>query len=299
MEKRIDGKAISKELYKELKNYLLKYDKLPTIVDISIGDDYGGLMYSKMKQRKINQETGIGFESIHFDTITYEELIEYIISLNNNNDINGIMLQLPLPDYLKEREREILDTINQGKDVDGLTAISSGLLAVGNDTFVPCTALGIEVLLKSYNVDLQGKNVAIINRSNIVGKPLSFLMLKDNATPTLCHSKTSNLKDITNKADIVVAALNKKEFITSDYIKEGAIVIDVGVHQGDEGKVVGDVNFKDVYKKASLITPPIGSVGPMTICMLAYNAAKSMYGSEVNDVLESGISKVKKLTNQK
>ena len=299
MNKNIDGKIISKELYKELKDYLLRHKKIPTIVDISIGDDYGGLMYSKMKQKKISQETGIGFESVHFDTITYEELVEYIISLNNNSSINGIMLQLPLPDYLKEKEREILDTINQEKDVDGLTTTSSGLLAVGNDTFIPCTALGIEVLLKSYNIELEGKNIAIINRSNIVGKPLALLMLKDNATPVICHSKTKDLKSITNKADIVVAALNKQEFITSDYIKDGAIVIDVGVHKNDEGKTVGDVKFDNVYEKASLITPPIGAVGPMTICMLAYNAAKSMYGSEINNVLENGISKVKKLTNQK
>ncbi len=299
MDKNIDGKTVSKILYKELNDYLLKQKDMPTIVDISIGDDYGGLMYSKMKQEKISKETGIGFESIHFDKITYEELINYIITLNNNKNINGIMLQLPLPDYLESREREILDTIKPEKDVDGLTTTSSGELAVGNDTFIPCTALGIEVLLKSYDIDLEGKNIAIINRSNIVGKPLALLMLKDNTTPTICHSKTNNLKDITNKADIIVAALNKKEFITGDYIKDGAIVIDVGVHKNNEGKTVGDVNFDDVYEKSSLITPPTGSVGPMTICMLAYNAAKSMYGSEINNILENGISKAKNLTNQK
>lgn len=294
--KNIDGKTISKVLYSELKNYLLNKE-IPTIVDISIGDDYGGLMYAKMKEKIINQETGINFKSIHFDKITYEELIKYLQDLNNDDNINGIMLQLPFPSYLKDFERDILDTIDPKKDVDGLTTLSAGKLMVAKDTFVPCTALGIETLLKTYNINLTGKTVTIINRSNIVGKPLAQLILQNNATPTICHSKTTNLKEITKCADIVIAALNKKEAITKEYIKEDAIIIDVGVHKNNEGKTVGDVNFSDVYEKASLITPPIGAVGPMTICMLAYNAAKSIYGSEINDLLDNGIKKAKDIIN--
>lgn len=292
--KNIDGKFVSGILYEELRSYLKKNKKTPGMIDVSIGDDFGGLMYAKMKQNKINKETGISFDSVHFDKINYKELVKYIEELNDNKSINGIMLQLPLPKNLSKYERKILDTIDSKKDVDGLTTLSSGKLSIGMDTFIPCTALGIETFLKAYGIQLEGKTVAIINRSNIVGKPLAALMLRNNATPIVCHSKTASLKEITSRCDIVVAALNKKEFITQDYIKEGAIVIDVGVHKNEAGKTVGDVDYNDIYDKASLITPPTGAVGPMTICMLAYNAAKSIYGEEINSVLEDGIEKVKR-----
>lgn len=293
--KNINGNLVSSVLYEELKNYLESKSKIPSIVDISIGDDLGGLMYAKMKQKKINQETGISFESVHFDEISYEELINYLEKLNNSTDVDGIMLQLPLPENLKEYQREILDTIAYQKDVDGLTTTSIEKLNIKEDTFIPCTALGIETLLKAYDIPLVGKTVAIINRSNIVGKPLANLMLRDNATPIICHSKTTNLKETTSRCDIVVAALNKQEFITQEYIKDGAVVIDVGVHKNEFGKTVGDVDYNDVYEKSALITPPTGAVGPMTICMLAYNATKTIYGEEVNSVLEAGIEKARKL----
>lgn len=293
--KKINGTAVSKILYEELRNYLVNRKTLPSIVDISIGDDFGGQMYAKMKQNKINKETSMRFESVHFDKISNEELTNYIENLNKNLEINGIMIQLPLPSNLKPYEREILDTIAYQKDVDGLTTIQAGKMSIGADTFIPCTALGIETLLKAYNIPLEGKKVAIINRSNIVGKPLAALMLRNNATPVICHSKTTNLKEVTSNCDIVVAALNKQEYITREFIKENAIIIDVGVHKNSAGKTVGDVNYKDVYDKASLITPPTGAVGPMTICMLAYNAAKSVYGEEINSVLEKGIEKTKRL----
>lgn len=292
--KNVDGTKISKILYNDLKKYLEEHPINPTIVDISIGDDFGGLMYSKMKQKKIKQETGIEFQSVHYDKISKTELIKYIKKLNSDKKINGIMLQLPLPKNLSKYEREILDTINYKKDVDGLTTISSGRLSIGIDTFVPCTALGIETLFKVYNISLEGKKVAIINRSNIVGKPLFHLMLKNNATPVICHSKTIDLKENTSNCDIVIAALNKKEYVTKDFIKKNAIVIDVGVHKNAEGKTVGDVNYDDVQNKAALITPPVGAVGPMTICMLAYNAAKSVYGEEINVLFEKSINKAKK-----
>lgn len=296
MGKKISGIEVSKILYEELRNYLLTRENPIHVVDISIGDDFGGQMYSKMKQKKISKETGIDFDSIHFTDINKDKLESYLEMLSEDPEITGIMLQLPLPGILKDYEREILDKISPTKDVDGLTTSSIGKLVLGEDTLIPCTPKGIETLLHAYDVPLEGKKVAIINRSNIVGKPLAHLMLQNNATPIICHSKTRDLKEVTRESDIVVAALNKQEAITADFIKEGAVVIDVGVHRNEEGKTVGDVDFASVYEKASLITPPTGGVGPMTICMLAYNSAKSVYGKEVDEVLQQGIEKAKVLT---
>lgn len=296
MGKKISGIEVSKILYEELRNYLLTRENPIHVVDISIGDDFGGQMYSKMKQKKISKETGIDFDSIHFTDINKDKLESYLEMLSKDPEITGIMLQLPLPGTLKDYEREILDKISPTKDVDGLTTSSIGKLVLGEDTLIPCTPKGIETLLHAYDVPLEGKKVAIINRSNIVGKPLAHLMLQNNATPIICHSKTRDLKEVTRESDIVVAALNKQEAITADFIKEGAVVIDVGVHRNEEGKTVGDVDFASVYEKSSLITPPTGGVGPMTICMLAYNSAKSVYGKEVDEVLQQGIEKAKVLT---
>lgn len=296
MGKKISGIEVSKILYEELRNYLLTRENPIHVVDISIGDDFGGQMYSKMKQKKISKETGIDFDSIHFTDINKDKLESYLEMLSKDPKITGIMLQLPLPGILKDYEREILDKISPTKDVDGLTTSSIGKLVLGEDTLIPCTPKGIETLLHAYDVPLEGKKVAIINRSNIVGKPLAHLMLQNNATPIICHSKTRDLKEVTRESDIVVAALNKQEAITADFIKEGAVVIDVGVHRNEEGKTVGDVDFASVYEKSSLITPPTGGVGPMTICMLAYNSAKSVYGKEVDEVLQQGIEKAKVLT---
>ncbi len=293
MDKKINGLQVSSILYEELRNYLLKRDKKINVVDVSVGNDFGGKMYAKMKKKKIQKETGIDFQSVHFENPNLEEFASYIELLNEDPKITGIMIQLPLSKELEPYEREILDRISAQKDIDGLTTTSIGRLALNEDTLIPCTPHGIETLLKTYEVPLKGKTVAIINRSNIVGKPLAHLMLRNHATPIICHSKTTELESITKNCDIVVAALNKQEYITSDFIKEGAIVIDVGVHKNKEKKTVGDVDFESVYPKASLITPPTGAVGPMTICMLAYNSAKSVYGKEVDEVLEQGISKAK------
>lgn len=299
MDKNINGNIVSQVLYDTLNTYLQTQQKIPSVVDISIGNDFGGLMYSKMKQKKISSTTPINFQSVHFDSIDCENLLTYINELNNDDNITGIMLQLPLPNYLKNYERLILDTINPNKDVDGLTTLQSGLLFTGQDALVPCTALGIETLLRSYGVLLEGKQIAIINRSNIVGKPLVPLMLRNNATPIVCHSKTNNLSDITKKCDIVIAALNKQQYITNNYIRDNAVVIDVGVHKNSDGKTVGDVNYLDVVDKACLITPPVGAVGPMTICMLAYNATKTLYGADVNHLLDTGITKAKALVKKR
>lgn len=299
--KKMNGVAISKVLYNELKEYIAAQGGcMPKMIDISVGDDLGGQVYANMKKKKIEKETGFLFESIHYDDISYNDLLNIIKKYNDDNNIYGIMLQLPLTKQLQEFERQILDSINENKDVDGLTSVSMGKLVVNNDGFIPCTPKGIIALLKAYDVNLDGAKVCIINRSNIVGKPLEQLFLRENATTTVCHSHTKNLQSITSQADIVVAALNQREFITSDFIKDGAVVIDVGVHKTEDGAIVGDVKYDDVYEKAALITPPTGCVGTMTICMLAYNLALSYYGNEINDVLNSGIekAKVKKYTRK-
>lgn len=298
-DKRMSGTEVSKVLYEELKKYLETKKDRKKVIDISIGDDYGGLMYANMKKKKVEAETSFPFDSRHYDDISFDELIKEIEDINNDNDICGVMIQLPLPGDLKYREREILDSISSDKDVDGLTSQSLGNLMVGSSCFVPCTPKGIIMLLKAYGVDIAGKNVCIINRSNIVGKPLSELFLMENATPTVCHSKTEDLSYITKNSDIVVAALNKKEFINSSFISKGTVIVDVGVHRNSAGKTVGDVDFEDVYNKSKLITPPTGGVGPMTICMLCYNAAYSIYGDEVWKVLEKGIEKAKVLVKEK
>ena len=296
MGKRIDGTLVSKVLYDELNKYLdFKNDSKPKLVDISIGNDFGGQMYANMKKKKLESMLSYEVESRHYDSISFERFMGVIDELNCDSTLDGIMMQLPLPSNLKEYEREILEAINQKKDVDGLTSSSLGKLVVGENTFEPCTPKGIITLLKVYGVDLEGKNVCIINRSNIVGKPLGHLFLKENATVTICHSKTDNLREITKNADILVAAMNKREMIDSSYVKDYAVVIDVGVHKNDEDKTVGDVKYDDLYDKCSFITPPVGGVGPMTICMLAYNTAKAKYGEEVEDILENAIKKAKEL----
>lgn len=301
MEKRIDGTRVSEILYEELNSYLEEkgkngdcFDRIrPKVKIISVGEDFGSQMYGKMKKKKLTEIVGYTVDAEHYEWLSVGDLMLTIEDANRDGMIDGIMLQLPLPKDLSKNERLILDQISDKKDVDGLTSASLGKLMVGADTLESCTPKGIITLLKVYEVDLLGKNVCIINRSNIVGKPLGQMFLKENSTPVICHSKTSNLKEISRSADIVVAAMNKQEMLDSSYIKEGVVVIDVGVHKNDDGKTVGDVNFNDVYDKCSLITPPVGGVGPMTICMLAYNAAKAKYGEEVDLVLERGIERAK------
>ena len=293
MNKDIITNKITKILYKELNNYLNNKDIIPNIINISIGSEYSKEVFSNMKEKTLSKETIIKYKNIYFDKITYQELIKKIQELNNDKDITGITICLPLPDYLKEYERKILDTISPIKDIEGLTSTSLGLLLTNQDTFIPCTALAIETLLKIYNIPLEGKKVSIINRSNIIGKPLFNLMLRNNATPIMCHSKTNNLANITSQSDIVVAALNKPQYIKKEYLKDDSIVIDVGIHKNNLGQTVGDVNYKDVINKVSLITPPTNSIGPMTICMLAYNSAKALYKEEVTNNLEYAINKAK------
>lgn len=300
MEKRIDGTLVSKILYDELNSFLdeKKDESRGKVKIISVGDDFGSQMYGKMKKKKLTEIMGYSVDAEHYDEISLEDLIKVINDSNEDSNINGIMLQLPLPKDLARYERMILDQIDSKKDVDGLTSASLGKLMVGSSALESCTPKGIITLLKVYGVELLGKKVCIINRSNIVGKPLAHMFLKENATPIICHSKTSNLKDVSSDCDIVVAACNKQELIDSSYIKDDAVVIDVGVHKNSDGKTVGDVSYDDCYYKCSLITPPTGGVGPMTICMLAYNTAKAKYGDEVEMVLDRGIEKAKMLVKK-
>ena len=291
--KQLTSNIITNILYQELNNLLQTKEKKPHIINITIGNNIASQIYSNMKEKTLTTKTLIKYKNIHFDKITYKELTNYIKELNQDEEITGIMIQLPLPGYLKEYEKEIINTILPSKDIDGLTTTSQELLKERKDALVPCTALGIDTLLKAYNIPLEKKQIAIINRSNIVGIPLYYLMLRNDANPIICHSKTEKLSSITKKSDIVIVALNKPEYITSDYIKEKAIVIDVGVHKNNLGKIVGDTNYNDLYNKVSLITPPTSSIGPMTICMLAYNSTKCLYNQETAQILSSTITKLK------
>ena len=238
-----------------------------------VGNDSASKVYVRNKS-KACEEVGIEYEEFLLDeNITNDELLNLIHTLNERKDINGILLQSPIPKHLDINKafNEIIYT----KDVDGFNPINVGKLAIGEDCFISCTPYGVVKMLEEYNIETEGKNVVIIGRSNIVGKPLIQCMLRKNATVTVCHSKTQNIKDITKNADILIAALGKSKFVTADMVKDGAVIIDVGINRGEDGKLVGDVDFENVKEKASYITPVPGGVGPMTIAMLMNNVVKA------------------------
>ena len=238
-----------------------------------VGDDKASAVYVRNKSKACN-EIGIEYEEFLRDSsITQEGLINLIKELNGREDIHGILLQSPIPDGLDIREA--FNTIDYRKDVDGFNPINVGKLSIGEDCFVSCTPYGVVKMLEEYNIPTEGKRAVIVGRSNIVGKPLIQCLLNKNATVTVCHSRTKNIEAITREADILVAALGKPKFITADMVKDGAVVIDVGINRNEEGKLVGDVDFENVSKKASYITPVPGGVGPMTIAMLMYNVVKA------------------------
>lgn len=293
MAKEMNGLLVSNSLYEELNKYLEGKPIIPKIVSISIGKDVASHIYQTQKAKTLAKKTSIQFITYHFDTLTEQELKNYITELNNDKTIHGLTIELPLPEPLKEKQQDFLNMIAKEKDIEGLNLKPRRK----EPNFIPCTALGIYVLLSAYDIDLTGKKIAIINRSNLVGLPLEKILKQQRAYPILCHSKTKELKSITTTCDIVIAALNKQEYITKEYIKEEAIVVDVGVHKEENGKIIGDVNYESVYPKVSRITPPTGGVGPMTVCMFAYNAVKSLYEKEVEFLLQQAIQKVK-LTGQ-
>lgn len=272
----IDGKELARKTREKLKiecDNLKKEGILSKLAVIMVGDDKASQIYVKNKS-KACQEIGIKFEEYFLgNDIKQEELIELIQKLNLDKSINGILLQSPIPKSLDINEA--FRIILPEKDVDGFNPINVGKLCLNQETFVSCTPYGIMKMFEEYDIDLTGKNVTILGRSNIVGKPLIQCCLNKNATVTVCHSKTKDLKEHTKNADIVISAIGKAKFVTTDMIKDGAVVIDVGINRDESGKIVGDVDFEKVSSKASYITPVPGGVGPMTIAMLMNNVIKA------------------------
>ena len=276
----IDGKKVSSQIIEhiasEVKSLKLKTEKSPGLAVILVGDDPASAVYVRNKNKTC---TNIGFQS--FENILPSDtselkLLNLIDELNNNEHINGILVQLPLPKHISSHK--ILEAIKPEKDVDGFHLQNVGRLVTGNPSFIPCTPAGIIQLLDYYSVDLEGKNAVVLGRSNIVGKPVAFLLLEKNATVTICHSRTKDLSKITRQADVLIAAIGKPNFVTADMVKDDSVIIDVGINRVD-GKLVGDVDYQVVSQKVSLITPVPGGVGPMTIAMLMANTLQSFKNS--------------------
>lgn len=272
----LDGKQLSQKIKEELKVEvdLLKQKGInPKLAVIMVGNDKGSAVYVKNKS-KACEKVGIEFEEFLFDeNITQEELMNKINELNQDSSITGILLQSPIPRHLDEQMA--FNAILPEKDVDGFNPINVGKLSIGNDAFISCTPFGIVKILEEYKIETEGKHAVIIGRSNIVGKPMAQCLLEKNATVTICHSRTKNLQEITKQADILVVAMGKPKFITKEFVKDGAVIIDVGINRLDDGKICGDVDFESVVDGSSYITPVPGGVGPMTIAMLMYNVVKA------------------------
>lgn len=272
----IDGKKLAKKIRGNLK---IKCDELkekgikPKFAVIMVGNDRASQIYVKNKS-KACEEIGIEYEEHLLDeNSSQRDLIKQIENLNNDKTIHGILLQSPIPEHLDINEA--FKTISPEKDVDGFNPVNVGKLVLNQDTFVSCTPYGIMKMFEEYNIDLTGKNVVILGRSNIVGKPLIHCCLNKNATVTSCHSKTQNLAQKAKEADILISAIGKANFVTADMVKDGAVVIDVGINRLNNGKITGDVDFESVKEKVSYITPVPGGVGPMTIAMLMNNVIKA------------------------
>lgn len=272
MGKIMDGKDLSIKIKDELKSEINSFISKPSLVVIQVGVDAASDVYVSSK-KKAALEVGIDFKHLKYEeNITEDILIDKINELNKDNNVDGILVQLPLPKQINEKK--IINTIDPNKDVDGLTDINVGKLVNDKDCLVSCTPLGIMELLKYYKIDLVSKHIVIVGRSSLVGKPLISLFLNNNATVTICHSKTNNLGNFTKQADILVVAVGNKHLIDSSMIKDDAIIIDVGINRVD-GKLYGDVNYDDVFSKVNHITPVPGGVGPMTVTMLLKNVIKS------------------------
>ena len=272
----INGKELAKKIRQDLKEEVegLKQKGItPKLAVIMVGNDSASAVYVRNKSKACN-EIGIAFEEFLLEeNTTREQLLGLIKELNQREDVHGILLQSPIPKHLDIREA--FNAIDDKKDVDGFHPINVGKLAIGEDCFISCTPAGVMKMLEEYKIEIQGKNAVVIGRSNIVGKPLAQCLLNKNATVTICHSKTKNIAEIARQADILVAALGKPKFVTADMVKDGAVVIDVGINRNENGKLVGDVDFENVEPKASYITPVPGGVGPMTIAMLMTNVVKA------------------------
>lgn len=277
MTKIIDGKQISLQIKEELRDRvsILRSQGVEiTLAVIIVGEDPASKVYVNNKKKACEF---IGIRSLSYElpeTTTEEELLQLIQDLNGRTDVNGILVQLPVPKHI--HEQKIIHAIDPKKDVDGFHTQNVGSLCVGQKGFVSCTPAGIIQLLKRSDIPIAGKECVVIGRSNIVGKPMALLMLQENATVTVCHSKTENLKAVCQRADILIVAIGKPQMITAEYVKEGAVVIDVGIHRDENNKLCGDVNYEDVAPHCSAITPVPGGVGPMTIAMLMNNCVSSV-----------------------
>jgi methylenetetrahydrofolate dehydrogenase (NADP+) / methenyltetrahydrofolate cyclohydrolase len=275
----INGKDLSMELKAEMKKEvhdLRNKNVVPHLTVVLVGNNPASESYVNGKKRA-SEEVGISSEIIKLeDTVTEKELLKVIDRLNRNDKVHGILVQLPLPKHI--HVQHIIEFIDPKKDVDGFHPYNIGKMMTGQDTFLPCTPYGILTILRSKNITIKGKHAVIIGRSNIVGKPVGQLLLNENATVTYCHSKTKNLKEITRLADILVVAIGKPNVIDKHYVKDGVIVIDVGINRLDDGSLTGDVDFDSCLEKASFITPVPRGVGPMTITMLLHNTIKAAKG---------------------
>ena len=273
----IDGKAISQQIKEECRLKAERYKAQGieiTLAVIQVGSDPASGVYVRNKKRACEE---CGIKSLSYELpeeTSEEELLSLIGRLNADREVNGILVQLPLPEQIDEDK--VIQAIDVAKDVDGFHPMSAGALCTGQKGFVSCTPAGIIELLKRSNIEISGKECVVAGRSNIVGKPAALLLLRENGTVTLCHSKTADLKEVTKRADILVVAVGRPKFITADYVKEGAVVIDVGIHRNENGKLCGDVDFDSVAPKCSAITPVPGGVGPMTIAMLMSNCVASV-----------------------
>ncbi len=268
----IDGKKISAEIRAELKSEVSALDGKVGLAVVLVGDDDASKIYVRNKMRA-SAEIGIQSYLVELPaTVTNEEVLQNIYALNENPDVNGIILQLPVPEHLNEGM--LLDAISPLKDADGCHFVQKGLLWTGRPSVYPCTPHGCIELLKRYGVEIAGKRAVVVGRSNLVGKPLAQMLLDENATVTICHSKTENLGEITKTADILCVAAGCRKLVTADMVKDGAVVVDVGINRDVNGKLCGDVDYDKVSPKCSYITPVPGGVGPMTVTMLMKNAVQ-------------------------
>jgi methylenetetrahydrofolate dehydrogenase (NADP+)/methenyltetrahydrofolate cyclohydrolase len=277
MVKIIDGKKISAEIKEELKNKvaaLKQKDVSVTLAVIQVGNDPASTVYVRNKKKACEY---IGIHSLSYElpeATTQQELLSLVEKLNGDPCVNGILVQLPLPKHINEDK--VIRSISPKKDVDGFHPQNVGALSIGQKGFISCTPAGIIALLKRSGIEIEGKECVIIGRSNIVGKPMALLMLRENATVTICHSRTRNLKEVAKRADILIVAIGRPRMVNRAYVKEGAVVIDVGIHRNENNKLCGDVDYEDVLPVVSAITPVPGGVGPMTIAMLMNNCVESV-----------------------
>ncbi len=269
----ISGKLVSaevrKNIAKEVADFASQSGVTPGLAVILVGNDPASAVYVRNKHKACLEVGMNSYEITMPENTSEDELLAKISELNNDNNVHGILVQLPLPKHISEEN--VINSIDPSKDVDAFHPQNVGKIMIGNYDFIPCTPAGVMELLHFYNVDINGKECVIIGRSNIVGKPMSLLLLAENGTVTICHSKTRDLASVTRRADVLVVAIGRADFVTADMVKPGAVVVDVGINRKDDGKLCGDVNFAEVEKIAAMITPVPGGVGPMTITMLLKN----------------------------